>query len=98
MMNKVKRSISPEIQAKGAAALAAWRAKRAAAQKKGGKFLERWLEEERIKKEQKRVTPMMAIKNFCMGCVGGIRKDIRECTAPQCPLYIYRPYQNGDDE
>lgn len=97
-MIKKKRTLSPEIQAKGAAALAEWRKRRAAAQKKGGKFLEKWLAEEALKKAKRKTTPMMAIKAFCNNCVGDIRKDIRECTSLKCPLYIYRPYQKDDNE
>ena len=92
------RVISAEIQAKGAAALAEWRAARAAAKKKGGKFFAKWEAEEALKRAQKKTTPMMAIKAFCNNCVGDIRKDIRECTALKCPLYIYRPYQKDDTE
>ena len=91
------RVISAEIQAKGAAALAEWRKRKAAAVKKGGKFFKQWEEEERIKREQKKVTPMMAIKNFCNGCVGGIRVDIKNCTTTHCPLFIYRPYRKDEE-
>ena len=91
------RVISAEIQAKGAVALAQWRRRKAIAVRKGGKFLAKWEEEERIKREQKKVTPMMAIKSFCNGCVGGIRADIKNCTATHCPLFIYRPYQKDDN-
>jgi hypothetical protein len=97
-MIKKKRVISPEIQAKGAAALAEWRKKKAAAAKKGGKFLEKWMAEEALKKAQRKTTPMMAIKAFCNNCVGDIRADIQNCTAVKCPLYIYRPYQKDDEE
>lgn len=34
-----------------------------------------------------------AIKAFCLVCLNYNRKDIRECTAPTCPLYPWRPYQ-----
>lgn len=39
----------------------------------------------------------------CMGCtetaiVPGFRKEVRECSAPRCPLYAFRPYQHDDDE
>jgi len=91
-----KRTLSPEIQAKGAAALAEWRAKKAAAKAKGGKALAKWEAEEALKKALKKTTPMQAIKNFCLSCVGDIRKDVTECSAKQCPLFIYRPYQNGE--
>lgn len=92
------RQISPEVIARGAAALDLWRKRKAAAVKKGGKFLEKWLAEEALKKAQKKVTPMMAIKAFCNDCVGGIKADVRNCTAVKCPLYIYRPYQKDDNE
>lgn len=92
------RVMNPEVLAKGQAALAKWRAERAKAQKKGGKVYERWLAAEALKKAQKRLSPMGAIKAFCNGCVGEIRKDITNCSATDCPLYIYRPYQNDKDE
>ena len=55
------------------------------------------LKNRQLKKEQKRTSPMQAIKNFCNDCVGGIRTDITNCTAKQCSLYIYRPYQKGEE-
>lgn len=39
------------------------------------------------------------IKAFCQMCIGygdeqiGMRRAIRDCTDPACPLYVYRPYQ-----
>jgi hypothetical protein len=95
-IKKLKRTISAEVQAKGAAALADWRKRKAAAVKKGGKFLAKWEADEALKKALKKTTPMQAIKQFCLNCVGDVRKDIRECTATKCPLYIYRPYQTDD--
>ncbi len=38
-----------------------------------------------------------AIKAFCVECVGFKRADVTDCTATQCPLYPYRPYQRGDE-
>lgn len=90
---KVKRSMNPEVLAKGKLALEQWRKEKAYAEKKGGKFLEAWLEEQALKKAQKKTTPMQAIKNFCNDCVA-TRTDITNCTAKQCALWIYRPYQN----
>lgn len=90
--------LTPEIQAKGAAALAQWRKERDTAKKKGGKAYENWLAEQELKKALKKTTPMQAIKAFCMSCVGDIREDVRNCTSTKCPLYIYRPFQKGDDE
>ena len=34
-----------------------------------------------------------AIKAQCLECMGWSRGDVRECTAPACPLWLYRPYQ-----
>jgi hypothetical protein len=53
---------------------------------------------EELKKAQKKTSPLQAIKGFCNDCVGGIREDITNCTAKKCSLYIYRPYQKGDEE
>jgi hypothetical protein len=93
-----KRTMNPEVLAKGTAALALWRKEKAKAVKKGGKYLEEWLAEQELKKAQKRTSPMQAIKLFCNECVGGIKADITNCTAPNCNLYIYRPYQKGEQE
>jgi hypothetical protein len=45
---KKKRSMNPEVLAKGKAALEQWRKEKAYAQKKGGKFLEAWNEEQEL--------------------------------------------------
>jgi hypothetical protein len=94
---KKKRSINPEVLAKGKLALEQWRKEKAYAEKKGGKFLEAWVEEQALKKAQKKTSPMQAIKNFCNNCVGDIRSDITNCSAKQCSLYIYRPYQKDKE-
>ena len=38
-------------------------------------------------------SPRTAIKAFCLECVGYDRSAITNCTAPACPLWLYRPYQ-----
>jgi len=35
----------------------------------------------------------MAIKAFCLECVGWDRGEITICTDSGCPLYPYRPYK-----
>lgn len=92
-----RKAPSPEVRAKGQAALAKWRKERTAAQKKGGKVWEQWLANEELKKAVKKTSPMQAIKNFCNDCVA-TRADITNCTARKCALWIYRPYQNGEQE
>jgi hypothetical protein len=96
-MLKKKRMMNPEVMAKGKVALEQWRKEKAYAEKKGGKFLEAWVEEQALKKAQKKTSPMQAIKNFCLDCVA-TRTDITNCTSKQCAIYIYRPYQKGDEE
>ena len=41
-----------------------------------------------------------AIRDQCIDCMGGedtenLVQEIQGCTAPECPLYPYRPYQLG---
>ena len=93
-----KRSIKPDVLAKGKLALAKWRAEKVAAQAAGAEAYKKWQEENDLKRRQKKTTPMQAIKQFCLSCVGDIRAEVTNCTARQCPLYIYRPYQKGDDD
>lgn len=38
-----------------------------------------------------------AIKAMCLECVGFVRKEITLCTAHDCPLYTYRPFQTEDE-
>ena len=40
-------------------------------------------------------SPRAAIKAFCLECCGWDRDGVRLCTAPACPLYSYRPFQEG---
>lgn len=44
---------------------------------------------------QGQASPRAAIKSFCLECVGWDRDGVRLCTAPACPLYCYRPFQEG---
>ena len=39
-----------------------------------------------------------AAKLFCLQCVGFETKEVRECTSKECPMYLFRPYQNSDDD
>ncbi len=36
------------------------------------------------------MTPLKAIRAFCTECMGGVRKDVKTCNAPMCPLYPFR--------
>lgn len=40
-------------------------------------------------------SPRQAIKSFCLECVGYARKEVTNCTALACPLWLYRPYQGA---
>ena len=33
----------------------------------------------------------LAIRAFCLECVGGSHKDVRECVCHDCSLYPFRP-------
>ena len=47
------------------------------------------------------VTPKKAITAMCASCMGctkdhieeGFKNEIRNCSAPHCPLYYVRPYK-----
>jgi len=95
---KKKRSMPEGVAEKGQTALKLWRESKEKAKKLGPVAYAAWNEEQEIKKAQKRVSPMQAIRNFCISCVGEIKKDITNCTAKKCPLYIYRPYQKDENE
>jgi len=90
----IPKQFTKEVQAKGQAALKQWREDKAYAERKGGKILEAWLEEQQQKLDAKMATsPTYAIRKFCNACVGGKTEDVTNCTAPKCPLYNFRPYQ-----
>lgn len=40
--------------------------------------------------EQKRLTPLQAIRAKCLDCSGGSRQEVRLCPITQCPLWPYR--------
>lgn len=31
-----------------------------------------------------------AIRLFCLECMGGSRPEVKACSAPECPLFLYR--------
>jgi hypothetical protein len=35
-------------------------------------------------------SPLASIRLFCLECMGGSRKEVATCTAPECPLYKLR--------
>jgi hypothetical protein len=43
-------------------------------------------------------SPRVAIKAFCLQCVGYLREDVKNCSADGCPLWMYHPYQDGEDD
>jgi hypothetical protein len=36
-----------------------------------------------------------AMKAFCLECTGWQKGEVRRCTALDCPLWAWRPYQDG---
>jgi len=56
-----------------------------------------------MSEEQKRLTPIKAIRAKCMDCFGGSFLEVRECPCTECHLYPYRmghrpPKMNLQDE
>lgn len=52
---------------------------------------------------QKTITnPVKAIRAFCLECAGESPIDVKECTAPDCPLYPFRfgknPYRKKREQ
>lgn len=43
-------------------------------------------------------SPRAAIKAQCVVCLWGDHDGIRECKAPACPLWMYRPFVNRKTE
>jgi len=44
-----------------------------------------------VERYQERVkSPITAIRSFCVSCMGGYVKEVKNCTAPHCPLYPLR--------
>lgn len=35
-----------------------------------------------------------AVSAFCLDCVGHVPDEIRNCSAPDCPLWAVRPYRS----
>ena len=44
-----------------------------------------------------KASPRMAIKAFCLECVGWQRQEVRRCTGVACPLWRYRPFVEDDE-
>ena len=36
------------------------------------------------------LTPIKAIRAYCIECSGGMTKEVKLCPAKKCPLYPYR--------
>jgi predicted nucleic acid-binding Zn ribbon protein len=97
-LKKKRRTVSPEVQAKGRIALEAYRKEKSEAKAKGESYYTEWLKEQELKKARKSISPLQAIKNFCNECVGNVRNDVTNCTSFKCPLHIYRPYQTSSED
>ena len=38
----------------------------------------------------KTLSPLKAIRQNCIDCSGGCKKEVRLCVIPDCPLYPFR--------
>ena len=43
---------------------------------------------------EKITSPLKAIRCFCVECMGGQVLEVKDCTAPNCPLYAFRMGKN----
>ena len=43
-------------------------------------------------------TPLSAIKAFCVDCLGGQPRLVKDCTAKNCPLFPYRTGHNTNSK
>lgn len=43
---------------------------------------------------EKITSPLKAIRAFCIECMGGQVREVKDCTAPNCPLYPFRMGKN----
>ena len=43
---------------------------------------------------EKLTSPLKAIRCFCIECMGGQVREVKDCTAPNCPLYAFRMGKN----
>ena len=48
--------------------------------------------------EQKRLTPVKAIRAKCLDCCCGQVKEVKLCTMKKCPLYPYRMGKRPKDD
>jgi len=44
----------------------------------------------------KRLTPVKAIRAYCIDCSGGNRAEVKRCELDDCPLFPYRMGRRGD--
>jgi hypothetical protein len=40
------------------------------------------------------MTPIRAIRAFCLDCCGGSSREVTRCSSPKCPLFEYREGHN----
>ena len=47
--------------------------------------------------EEKVLTPLKAIRKYCLGCSDGSPNEVRLCPVTNCELYMYRFGHNPND-
>lgn len=45
--------------------------------------------------DEKRMTPLQAIRAKCLDCTYGDKKEVTLCPCKECPLYQYRSGKTG---
>ncbi len=53
---------------------------------------------ENLEEKNKKMTPLSQIHKFCIDCLGGQPRLVKDCTAKNCPLYPYRTGHNTNSK
>ena len=53
---------------------------------------------ENLEEKNKKMTPLSQIHKFCVDCLGGQPRLVKDCTAEKCPLYPYRTGHNTNSK
>ena len=53
---------------------------------------------ENLEEKNKKMTPLSQIHKFCVDCLGGQPRLVKDCTAKNCPLYPYRTGHNTNSK
>lgn len=53
---------------------------------------------EKLEEKNKKMTPLSQIHKFCVDCLGGQPRLVKDCTTKSCPLWPYRTGHNTNSK